>query len=77
MRCGGIDNAETRRTSWCGSPEWLRCCSSSRSRISRSGSAWNDRWGVTFVHNLFSVQFFYDRMPLYIIAMYPVFGYIS
>ncbi len=33
--------------------------------------------GVTFVHNLFSVQFFYDRMPLYIIAMYPVFGYVS
>ena len=32
---------------------------------------------MTFVHNLFSVQFFYDRMPLYIIAMYPVFGYIS
>jgi hypothetical protein len=33
--------------------------------------------GLTFVHNQFSVQFLYDRLPLYIIAMYPVFGYLS
>jgi hypothetical protein len=33
--------------------------------------------GLTFVHGQFSVQFFYDRMPLYIVAMYPVFGYVA
>lgn len=33
--------------------------------------------GLTFVHNQFSVQFFYDRLPLYIVAMYPVFGYVA
>jgi hypothetical protein len=33
--------------------------------------------GLTFVHGQFSVQFFYDRMPLYIVAMYPVFGYLA
>jgi hypothetical protein len=33
--------------------------------------------GLTFVHGQFSVQFFYDRLPLYIVAMYPVFGYIA
>ena len=31
--------------------------------------------GLTFVHNQFSVQFLYDRLPLYIVAMYPFFGY--
>ncbi|MGE2815117.1 hypothetical protein ACQI5H_08230 [Mycobacterium heidelbergense] len=33
--------------------------------------------GLTFVHNQFSVQFLYDRLPLYIVAMYPVYTYIS
>jgi hypothetical protein len=33
--------------------------------------------GLTFVHGQFSVQVFYDRMPLYIVAMYPVFGYVA
>lgn len=30
-----------------------------------------DAVGLTFVHNVFSVQFLYDRLPLYIIALYP------
>lgn len=33
--------------------------------------------GLTFVHNQFSVQFLYDRLPLYIVAMYPVYTYLS
>ena len=33
--------------------------------------------GVTFVHNQFTVQFLYDRLPLYIVAMYPFFGYAA
>jgi hypothetical protein len=33
--------------------------------------------GLTFVHGQFSVQFFYDRLPLYIVAMYSVFGYVA
>lgn len=33
--------------------------------------------GLTFVHNQFSVQFLYDRLPLYIVAMYPFFGYAA
>lgn len=33
--------------------------------------------GLTFVHNQFSAQFLYDRLPLYIVAMYPVYTYIS
>lgn len=33
--------------------------------------------GVTFVHNKFTVQFLYDRLPLYIVAMYPVFAYTA
>jgi hypothetical protein len=36
-----------------------------------------DSLGVTFVHNLFTVQFLYDRLPLYIVAMYPVFAYTA
>ncbi len=36
-----------------------------------------EKMGLTFVHNQFSVQFLYNRLPLYIIAMYPVFGYLS
>ncbi len=33
--------------------------------------------GLTFVHNQFSVQFLYVRLPLYIVAMYPFFGYAA
>jgi hypothetical protein len=33
--------------------------------------------GLTFVHNQFTVQFFYNRLPLYIVGMYPVFAYLS
>lgn len=33
--------------------------------------------GLTFVHNQFSIQFLYDRMPLYIVAMYPVYAYLA
>jgi hypothetical protein len=33
--------------------------------------------GLTFIHNQFSVQFFYNRLPLYIVAMYPVFVYVA
>jgi hypothetical protein len=36
-----------------------------------------EKMGLTFVHNQFSVQFLYNRLPLYIVAMYPVFGYLS
>ena len=30
--------------------------------------------GMAFVHNQYSVQFLYDRLPLYIVGMYPFFG---
>ncbi|WP_176561862.1 hypothetical protein [Mycolicibacterium palauense] len=30
-----------------------------------------DRIGVVFVHNAFSVQFLFERLPLYIVALYP------
>lgn len=33
--------------------------------------------GLTFVHNQFSVQFLYDRLPLYIVAMYPAYAYLA
>jgi hypothetical protein len=33
--------------------------------------------GLTIVHNQFSVQFFYERLPLYIVAMYPVYTYVA
>jgi len=36
-----------------------------------------DLLGLTFVHNQFSVQFLFDRLPLYIVAMYPVYTYVS
>ncbi len=35
------------------------------------------KMGLTFVHNQFTVQFLYDRLPLYIVAMYPFFGYAA
>lgn len=36
-----------------------------------------DVMGLPFVHNQFSIQFLYDRMPLYIVAMYPVYAYLA
>lgn len=33
--------------------------------------------GLTFVHNQFSIQFLYDRMPLYIVAMYPAYACLA
>lgn len=30
-----------------------------------------DSLGVVFVHNVFTVQFLFDRLPLYIVALYP------
>jgi hypothetical protein len=30
-----------------------------------------DQLGVVFAHNTFSVQFLYERLPLYIVALYP------
>jgi len=30
-----------------------------------------DSLGVVFVHNVFTVDFLYDRLPLYIVALYP------
>ncbi len=33
--------------------------------------------GLIFVHNQFSVQFLYDRLPLYLVALYPFFSYTA
>lgn len=30
-----------------------------------------DELGVVFAHNVFTVQFLFDRLPLYIVALYP------
>lgn len=30
-----------------------------------------DQLGVVFAHNVFTVQFLYERLPLYIVALYP------
>ncbi|MDT5082872.1 MAG: hypothetical protein QOJ80_7509 [Mycobacterium sp.] len=30
-----------------------------------------DQLGVVFAHNVFTVDFMYDRLPLYIVALYP------
>jgi hypothetical protein len=35
-----------------------------------------DRLGLIFVHNVFTVQFLYDRLPLYIVAFYPALTYL-
>jgi hypothetical protein len=35
-----------------------------------------DQVGLIFVHNVFSVQFLYDRLPLYILAIYPALTYL-
>ncbi len=31
----------------------------------------DDQYGFIFAHNLFTVQFMWDRLPLYIVAIYP------
>jgi hypothetical protein len=31
----------------------------------------SDQLGVVFAHNVFTVDFMYDRLPLYIVALYP------
>lgn len=33
--------------------------------------------GLIFVHNEFTVQFLWDRLPLYIICIYPVMAFLS
>jgi hypothetical protein len=33
--------------------------------------------GLTFAHNVFSVEFLYDRLPLYIVALYPAGIYLA
>lgn len=37
----------------------------------------NDIYGFIFAHNRFSVQFMWDRLPLYIIAFYPVISQLA
>ncbi|MEU7907354.1 hypothetical protein [Actinoplanes sp. NPDC049118] len=36
-----------------------------------------DQLGLIFVHNVFSVQFLHDRLPLYIVAVYPALTYAA
>lgn len=36
-----------------------------------------DHLDLIFVHNVFSVDFLYDRMPLYIVALYPAGIYLA
>ncbi|MFI5496017.1 hypothetical protein [Actinoplanes sp. NPDC051859] len=36
-----------------------------------------DQLGLIFVHNVFSVQFLQDRLPLYIVAIYPALTYAA
>src|SRR5688572_15282553 len=36
-----------------------------------------DQVGLIFVHNLFSLQFLWDRLPLYIVAIYPALTYLA
>ncbi|OJF10133.1 DUF7802 domain-containing protein [Couchioplanes caeruleus] len=36
-----------------------------------------DQLGLIFVHNVFSVQLLYDRLPLYIVAVYPALTYAA
>ncbi|MFI7589719.1 hypothetical protein ACIB24_21840 [Spongisporangium articulatum] len=33
--------------------------------------------GLIFVHNVFTVQFLHDRLPLYILALYPALTYLA
>lgn len=36
-----------------------------------------DSVGLTFIHNQFTVTFLFNRLPIYIIAMYPVYIYAA
>lgn len=36
-----------------------------------------DQVGLIFVHNQFTVQFLFDRLPLYIISIYPVMAFLA
>ena len=36
-----------------------------------------DQFGFIFAHNVFTVQFMYDRLPLYIVAIYPVLSQLA
>lgn len=36
-----------------------------------------DQLGLIFVHNEFTVQFLWDRLPLYIVAVYPAMTYLA
>lgn len=36
-----------------------------------------DRVGFIFSHNVFTVQFMYDRLPLYIVAFYPAISQLA
>src|SRR5690606_31212373 len=33
--------------------------------------------GAVFAHNIFTVQFLYDRLPLYIVALYPAMAMVA
>lgn len=37
----------------------------------------DERYGFIFAHNVFTVQFMWDRLPLYIVACYPVFSQLA
>ncbi|HWT50312.1 MAG TPA: hypothetical protein VN255_17670, partial [Mycobacterium sp.] len=36
-----------------------------------------DQIGVVFDHNVFTVQFMYERLPLYIVALYPALATLA
>ncbi|KUI16392.1 hypothetical protein AU191_00410 [Mycolicibacterium acapulense] len=36
-----------------------------------------DTIGAVFAHNVFTVQFLYDRLPLYIVALYPAMAMLA
>ncbi len=37
----------------------------------------DEQYGFIFAHNIFSVQFMWDRLPLYIIAIYPALSQLA
>jgi hypothetical protein len=37
----------------------------------------DQRYGFIFAHNQFTVQFMWDRLPLYIVAFYPAFSQLA
>ncbi|MFC4071473.1 hypothetical protein [Actinoplanes subglobosus] len=37
----------------------------------------DEQVGLIFVHNVFTVQFLFDRLPLYIVALYPAMTYLA